>query len=62
MGRITMGWDSRFNRLFFNQEDYIPLNDCVEYLEGKVLLNNTSCGDITSCPEGYTLDTISILV
>jgi hypothetical protein len=42
---ITMGWDSRFNRLFFNKKDYIPLNDCVEIPRRQgILLNNTSCG------------------
>jgi hypothetical protein len=54
-----MGWDSRFNRLFLTKKDYIPLNNNVEYLEGKgFFLNNTTNGGpaLTSCPEGYTLD------
>jgi hypothetical protein len=59
---ITMGWDSRFNRLFLTKKDYIPLSNCLEYIEGRgFFLNNTSCGEpaLTSCPEGYTLDELN---
>lgn len=57
---ISMGWDSRFNRVFLTKKDYLPLNDCIEYVEGKgFFLNEFKCnqGTVSVCPEGYTLNT-----
>lgn len=56
---ISMGWDSRFNRLFLTKKDYIPLNDCIEFVEGSgFFLNEFKCNNdtVNTCPEGYTLD------
>lgn len=51
---ITMGWDSRFKRVFLTKKDYIVKDsDCLKY--DKEIGFYTDCGDnITSCPEGYT--------
>jgi hypothetical protein len=55
---ITMGWDSRFNRVFLTKKDYIPINDCIEYSQEEgFLLNQSKCEivpPIIDCPEGYT--------
>jgi hypothetical protein len=42
---ISMGWDSRFRRLFITKKDYIPLSDCVILENGKFYDN---CG-IPNC-------------
>lgn len=57
---ISMGWDSRFNRMFLTKKDYLPLNDCIEFIEGKgFFLNEFKCNQQTvlTCPEGYVLNT-----
>lgn len=54
---ITMGWDSRYRRVFITKKDYIP-NPCVQFIPGQgFVYNETLCGEnpILSCPEGYTL-------
>lgn len=55
---ITMGWDSRYRRVFITKKDYIA-KPCVEFIEGVgYVFNETKCGgepEIT-CPEGYTLN------
>jgi len=57
---ITMGYDSRYNRIFITKKDYILENDnCIEYSEtGGLVINGTDCeGTVsTNCPEGYTYD------
>ena len=32
---ISMGWDSRFRRLFITKKDYIPISDCIILENGK---------------------------
>lgn len=58
---ITMGWDSRFKRIFLTKKDYIPVVECIEYDENLGFVQNvTSCDDepqVPSCPEGYTFNT-----
>lgn len=36
---ISMGWDSRFRRLFITKKDYIPLSDNLELVDGVFYLN-----------------------
>lgn len=55
---ITMGWDSRYRRVFITKKDYIP-SPCVQFIPGQgFVYNETLCGEpaIKSCPEGYTLN------
>ena len=55
---ITMGWDSRYRRVFITKKDYIA-KPCVEFVEGVgYVYNETKCGGETTitCPEGYTLN------
>ena len=55
---ITMGWDSRYRRVFITKKDYIA-KPCVEFIEGVgYVFNETKCGGegIVTCPEGYTLN------
>lgn len=56
---LTMGWDSRYRRVFLTKRDYIPKNDCIQFIEGKgFVIDQTICNDeepIVSCPDGYTL-------
>lgn len=56
---LTMGWDSRYRRVFLTKKDYIPKNDCIQYIEGQgFVIDDTVCnGELAtiSCPEGYTL-------
>ena len=55
---LTMGWDSRYRRVFITKKDYIP-NPCVQFIPGRgFVYNETLCGEdpIISCPEGYTLN------
>jgi hypothetical protein len=60
---ITMGYDSRFRRVFITKKDYIPKVDCVEYIEGQgFFVNETLCNEnpqINICEEGYTFDTLT---
>lgn len=54
---ITMGWDSRYRRVFITKKDYIP-KPCVQFIPGQgFVYNESKCGEdpILSCPEGYTL-------
>lgn len=54
---ITMGWDSRYRRVFITKKDYIP-KPCVQFIPGQgFVYNETLCGEdpIITCPEGYTL-------
>lgn len=44
---ISMGWDSRFRRLFITKKDYIPLNDNIELTDGLFYLGETQI-DITN--------------
>jgi len=57
---ITMGYDSRFRRVFITKKDYIPKNNCIEYVEGQgFFMNETLCNEnpqIDVCEEGYTYD------
>lgn len=57
---ITMGYDSRFRRVFITKKDYLPKNNCIEYVEGKgFFMNETLCNEnpqIDVCEEGYTYD------
>lgn len=39
---ISMGWDSRFRRLFITKKDYIPLSDCITLENGEFYF---SCGE-----------------
>lgn len=39
---ISMGWDSRFRRLFITKKDYLPLTDCIELENGEFYFN---CGE-----------------
>jgi hypothetical protein len=55
---ITMGWDSRYRRVFITKKDYIP-SPCVQFIPGQgFVYNETLCGEdpIITCPEGYTLN------
>lgn len=55
---ITMGWDSRYRRVFITKKDYIA-KPCVEFVEGVgYVFNETKCGGeaVVTCPEGYTLN------
>lgn len=55
---ITMGWDSRYRRLFITKKDYIA-KPCVQFVQGVgYVYNETACGaePIVTCPEGYTLN------
>jgi len=58
---ISMGFDSRFNRVFITKKDYVPLDDkCIEYTPTGFVVNDTECNDtpqILTCPIGYTLNT-----
>ncbi len=51
---ITMGWDSRFKRVFLTKKDFIVVNkDCLKY--DKEIGFYTDCGEeIITCEEGYT--------
>jgi hypothetical protein len=54
---ITMGWDSRYRRVFITKKDYLP-GPCVQFIPGQgFVYNETLCGEdpIVTCPEGYTL-------
>jgi hypothetical protein len=54
---LHWGYDSKYRRVLLTKKDYIPLNDCVEYIDGRgFVLNNTKCEEeeVVSCPEGYT--------
>jgi hypothetical protein len=56
---LTMGWDSRYRRVFLTKKDYIPKNDCIQYIEGQgFVIDDTVCNGepaTISCPAGYTL-------
>ena len=59
---LTMGWDSRYRRVFLTKKDYIPKSDCIEYLPGQgFAINNTKCGgeQIPTCAEGYVYNEIT---
>lgn len=51
---ISMGWDSRMERVFLTKKDYIPVDDpCLKY--SKDIGFYTDCGEASiTCPEGYT--------
>ena len=38
---ISMGWDSRFRRVFITKKDYIPLNENIIYINNKFYLGET---------------------
>jgi len=44
---ISMGWDSRFRRLFITKKDYIPLNSNIELIDGLFYLGEVQI-DITN--------------
>jgi hypothetical protein len=54
---ITMGWDSRYRRVFITKKDYIP-SPCVEFIPGQgFVYNESNCCDeetTTNCPADYT--------
>ena len=55
---ITMGWDSRYRRVFVTKKDYIP-KPCVQFIPGQgFVFNETLCGEpaVITCPEGYSLN------
>lgn len=56
---LTMGWDSRYRRVFLTKKDYIPKNPCIQYIEGQgFVIDETLCNGeepIKTCPEGYEL-------
>lgn len=57
---ITMGWDSRYKRIFLTKRDYIVKGNCLEYDETLgFVYNATKCGQepIKTCPEGYAYNT-----
>lgn len=58
---ISMGWDSREERVFLTKKDYIPSEDpCLKYSDEIGFY--TDCGeDEVSCPPGYTLNTTTQL-
>lgn len=59
---LTMGWDSRYRRVFLTKKDYIPKSNCIEYLPGQgFAINNTKCGgeQIPTCAEGYVYNSIT---
>ncbi len=55
---ISMGWDSRMERVFLTKKDYIPTNDpCLKY--DKKIGFYTDCDN--TCPEGYTYNSTTHL-
>lgn len=58
---ISMGWDSRFRRVFITKKDYIPLSPCIEYVKDEGFFFNQSQCNITppvaTCPDGYIFNT-----
>lgn len=51
---ITMGYDSRFRRVFITKKDYIPKADPCLKFDANIGFY-TDCGeDVNTCPEGYT--------
>lgn len=56
---ISMGWDSRMERVFLTKKDYIPVEDpCLKY--DKEIGFYTDCGDSEiRCPEGYTYNSFT---
>ena len=44
---ISMGWDSRFRRLFITKKDYIPLNENIKLVDGLFYVNDVQI-DITN--------------
>lgn len=56
---LTMGWDSRYRRVFLTKRDYIPKNDCIQYIEGQgFVIDQTICNGeepVVTCPTGYIL-------
>lgn len=58
---ITMGWDSRFRRVFITKKDYIPKKDkCISYdVNLGFVTNATECNqtpETVTCPTGYTFN------
>ena len=62
---ISMGWDSRFRRVFITKKDYIPLSPCLEYVKDEgFFFNQSQCNatpPVATCPEGYTFNTTTQL-
>lgn len=58
---ITMGWDSRFKRVFLTKKDFIVTNkECLKY--DKEIGFYTDCGaDTITCDEGYIYNPITQL-
>lgn len=54
---ITMGWDSRYRRVFITKKDYIP-DPCIDYIPGQgYFYNETKCCNeetTTNCPPDFT--------
>ena len=57
---ISMGWDSRFRRVFITKKDYIPLSPCIEYVKDEgFFFNQSQCNatpPVATCPDGYTFN------
>ena len=57
---ISMGWDSRFRRVFITKKDYIPLSPCLEYVKDEgFFFNQSQCNatpPVATCPDGYTFN------
>jgi hypothetical protein len=51
---ISMGWDSRFRRVFITKKDYIPKIDTIKYIDGEGYFDTEGGTSPTiTCPEGY---------
>jgi len=59
---ISMGWDSRHRRVFITKKDYVPVKDCIEFIEGQGYFYNVSlCENDPSCPDGYSYNPLTEL-
>ncbi len=58
---ISMGWDSRMERVFLTKKDYMPVDDpCLKY--DKTIGFYTDCGENEIiCPESYSYNPITQL-
>lgn len=55
---VTMGYDSRFRRVFITKKDYVPINPCLKFDKNTGFYDD--CGEpVISCPDGYTYNPIT---
>lgn len=60
---ITMGWDSRYRRIFITKKDIVPLNHCIKWDdEIGFYVDETDCNEeqaVISCPDGFTYNEVT---